>query len=90
MTRCLRRRLIRFFRRSPDWANEIVGEGAVNYYLLSALAARRPRRTWCRADRRTTLMTIPIAGDFDEASVNVKEVMARWLNVRMRRTISEF
>ncbi len=54
--------------------DEIVGEGAVNYYMLSALAPETAENL-VSADRRTTLMTIPIAGDFDEAAVNVKEVI---------------
>ena len=54
--------------------DEIVGEGAVNYYMLNVLAPETAENL-VSADRRTTLMTIPIAGDFDEAAVNVKEVI---------------
>ncbi len=54
--------------------DEIIGDGAVNYYMLSALAPETAENL-VSADRRTTLMTIPIAGDFDEAAVNVKEVI---------------
>ena len=54
--------------------DEIVGDGAVNYYMLSVLAPETAENL-VSADRRTTLMTIPIAGDFDEAAVNVKEVI---------------
>lgn len=57
-----------------ELGDEIVGDGAVNYYMLSALAPETAANL-VSADRRTTLMTIPIAGDFDEAAVNVKEVI---------------
>lgn len=57
-----------------ELGDEIVGDGAVNYYMLSALAPETAENL-VSADRRTTLMTIPIAGDFDEAAVNVKEVI---------------
>ncbi|MXX92997.1 MAG: MMPL family transporter [Chloroflexi bacterium] len=57
-----------------ELGDEIVGDGAVNYYMLSALAPETAENL-VSADRQTTLMTIPIAGDFDEAAVNVKEVI---------------
>ena len=63
------------FQEIAGLGDEIVGEGAVNYYILSALAPEAAENL-VSSDRRTTLMTIPIAGDFDKASVNVKEVMA--------------
>ena len=67
-------KVISVFQEIAGLGDEIVGEGAVNYYLLSALAPEAAENL-VSADRRTTLMTIPIAGDFDEAAVNVKEVM---------------
>ncbi len=62
------------FQEIVGLGDEIVGEGAVNYYMLSALAPESAENL-VSADRRTTLMTIPITGDFDEAAVNVKEVI---------------
>ena len=62
------------FQEIAGLGDEIVGEGAVNYYMLSVLAPETAENL-VSADRRTTLMTIPIAGDFDEAAVNVKEVI---------------
>ena len=62
------------FQEIAELGEEIVGEGAVNYYMLSVLAPETAENL-VSADRRTTLMTIPIAGDFDEAAVNVKEVI---------------
>lgn len=62
------------FQEVVELGEEIVGEGAVNYYMLSALAPETAENL-VSADRRTTLMTVPIAGNFDEAAANVKEVI---------------
>ena len=53
---------------------EIVAEGAVNYYIVSAIAPDLAKNM-VSADRRTTVMTIPMAGEFDEASRNVKKLI---------------
>ncbi len=54
--------------------DEIVGEGAVNYYIVNALAPDLAKNM-VSEDRRTTIMTIPMAGDFDEASEHVKRLI---------------
>ncbi len=62
------------FQEIAGLGDDIVAEGAANYYLLSALAPEAAENL-VSADRRTTLMTIPMVGDFDEAGVNVEEVI---------------
>ena len=54
--------------------DDIVGEGAVNYYIVNALAPDLAKNM-VSEDRRTTIMTIPMAGDFDEASEHVKKLI---------------
>lgn len=54
--------------------DDIVGQGAQNYYIVNALAPDLAKNM-VSADRRTTIMTIPMAGDFDEASTNVEKLI---------------
>ena len=54
--------------------DDVVGQGAQNYYLVNALAPDLAKNM-VSADRRTTIMTIPLAGDFDEASRNVEKLI---------------
>ena len=54
--------------------DDIVEQGAQNYYIVNALAPDLARNM-VSEDRRTTVMTIPMAGDFDEASGNVSELI---------------
>ena len=54
--------------------DDIVGEGAANYYIVNAIAPDLAANM-VSEDRRTTVMTIPMAGNFDEASHNVGELI---------------
>ncbi len=54
--------------------DEIVAEGAVNYYIASVLAPD-VAENMVSADRKSTIMTVPMAGNFDEASENVKRLV---------------
>ncbi len=54
--------------------DEVVGEGAFNYFLLNVLAPEQAV-SLVSADRKTTIMTIPMVGTFDEASQNVEKVI---------------
>lgn len=54
--------------------DDIVAQGAQNYYIVNALAPDLAKNM-VSADRRTTIITVPMAGDFDEASVNVEKLI---------------
>ena len=54
--------------------DEVVAEGAVNYYILRAIAPENAENL-VSADRKTTIMPFPMAGDFDDASVHVEELL---------------
>ncbi len=54
--------------------DEVVAEGAVNYYILSAISPENAANL-VSEDRKTTLMAFEMAGDFDDASVHVEELL---------------
>ncbi len=62
------------FADISELGSEVVGEGAVNYYMVSVLALETALQL-VSADRKTTIMIIPMVGDFDEASRNVEKVI---------------
>ncbi len=62
------------FNEITALGDDIVGQGAQNYYIVNALAPDLARNM-VSMDRRTTILTIPMAGDFDEASVNVEKLI---------------
>ena len=54
--------------------DEVVADGAVNYYILSAISPENAANL-VSEDRKTTLMAFEMAGDFDDASVHVEELL---------------
>ena len=62
------------FQEIYDLGSEVVGEGAVNYYLVN-LVDPETAANFVSEDRKTTIMAIPMVGTFDEASQNVEKVI---------------
>jgi RND superfamily putative drug exporter len=62
------------FSEIAELGDEIVADGALNYYISRAIAPEAGE-SLVSADRKTTLLTIPIVGNLDEASRNVEKLI---------------